>query len=207
MTTDEHRAFAKVQARLIKENHMRYGTRYLKNHAAADIGYYETMRRGILTECAFSDFSGIPVSREINDAGDGGADFIMPLEVNGVMQEYKVDVKSKTVRTTWDALRRSGTHLRVQRRELQPMTIYVFGIYLLRTDEAEVLAWEWGHTLLKSGTLMLFKNSNTDEPCYTLPFESLRPLSELADMHAKAKARLNQQSNYHTTPPKLHDRS
>lgn len=179
MTTDQDRAFAAEQASLIEANHVKHGSGHLNNHVASTLSFYETTRRGILTECAFGHDFNLSVRTDIDHRGDGGADFILPLRTDDGVKRFPVDVKSKSVRTTWDALRRSGTHLRVLQREVRPTTIYVCGIYLERTDTAEVLAWEWGHTFITKGTLKNFKNSLREEYCYTIPFEDLRSLDEL----------------------------
>jgi hypothetical protein len=95
-------------------------------------------------------------------------------------RRFPVNVKAKSVRVSWPALLRSGTHLRVPVIECKPRTIYVFGIYLERTDDAEVLAWEWGVTLIKRDERKIFPKSKGGET-YLLPFEKLRDLRELKE--------------------------
>ena len=184
MINDSDREFARTQAGLIYENHVANGIEHVeRNHVSSNISYVETtLRRGILAECAFANIFGVPVSQEINHFGDAGADFRINLKTDVGVRQFAVDVKSKSVRTTWDALRKSGTHLRVLKREIRPLTVYVFGIYLERTDDASVLAWQWGSVLADKGELRLFENCTRDDSwCYAMPFEDLRPLEELAD--------------------------
>lgn len=180
--TDSDRELCRVQSQLIYENHLKHDPDFDSDgyHVSSEITYLETLRRGMLTECAFVNEFGGSVSRELNHHGDGGIDFLLDLKSDNGIRRYAVDVKTKSVRYSWEGLRRSGTHLRVLCRELRPATIYVFGIYLEPTDDAEVLAWQWGSTLRREGQLQRFKNSTSDENWnHVMLFEELRPLAEL----------------------------
>lgn len=176
MVTDDDREFARRQASLIYENHRkRGGVGCDANHIAIQIGYEETLRRGLLTECAFAHEFGVEVNSDILDYGDGGRDFLLWLFTASGRQPFTVNVKAKSVQMSWEGLKRSGTHLRVPVSECRPRTIYVFGIYLEPTDEAEVLAWDWGLTLIRQNERRQF-----DGPWnYVRLFDDLRDLEEL----------------------------
>lgn len=184
MVTDEDRAFARRQSRLIYENHVRNGgSGFYANHIAANLPYEESLRRGLLGECAFvHEFGIVGIDGGIRDKGDGGRDFRLPLRISpGTdIRYFDVDVKTKSVRRKWEGLRRYGTHLRVPVKVCSPDTIYVFAIYLERMDEAEVLRWDWGRTLMNADERDVFSNSN-GEMSYVRRFEDLRDLQELKD--------------------------
>jgi hypothetical protein len=181
MATDGDRVYSRKRAQLIYENHVKNGRGGCDaNHIAADIPYVETLYRGLLTECAYAHDFGAVINANILDLGDGGRDFPLDLLMPEGVRTFIVNVKSKSVRSTWEALRRSGTHLRVPVKECNPATIYVFGIYLERTDDAEVLRWDWGQTLIRANERAVFPRGN-GSAAYIRQFEKLRDLQELKD--------------------------
>lgn len=179
MVTDDDRRFARIQASLIYQNHVAK-KQGLGGHIATEIGYEEMMRRGLLAECAWvHEFGGV-INREILDHGDGGTDFPLRLFTPHGPRMITVNVKAKSVQRSWLGLVQSGTHLRVPVIECKPLTIYVFGIYLEPTDEASVLRWEWGRTLIRDNKRKVFPNSN-GVVNYIRLFEGLRGLQELKE--------------------------
>jgi hypothetical protein len=179
MTTDADRGFARELAAAIYRHHVENGRSGCDaNHIASNISYQETLYRGILTEIAFGGIFGLSINSELLAYGDGGRDFWLRLFVDREVRNFQVNVKSKSVQISWPALRRSGTHLRVSVSEIKARTIYVFGIYLEQSDEAEALRWEWGRTLIDEGQRAVFDNGN-GEPCYIKLFDELRDLGEL----------------------------
>ena len=185
MTTDEDRAFADDLAQRIYNFNMDLDPRSVENHFAQDFSYVESMRRGLLGECAFSDMFGMAVDCELRAGGDGGRDFFLNLETQQGRQRFKVDVKTKSVRFSWEGLRRSGTHLRVPVKQCRPLTIYVFAIYREPTDDAEVLRWAFGQTMMKDGEVRTFERGN-EEPCFAYDYERCRELGELMERRADA---------------------
>jgi hypothetical protein len=95
-------------------------------------------------------------------------------------QRFPVDVKSKSVRYSFLGMKRVGTHLRVPVSQIRPLTIYVFGVYLEQWDDADVLRWEWGQTLINNNEQCVFKNSN-GKPTYVRRYEDCRSLDELME--------------------------
>ena len=177
MTTERDRVFCRELAERIYANHVRNGRKGCDaNHIAKNISYRESLYRGLLTECAFGVMFGLPVNREILDHGDSGLDFSLPLAIG----RFPVNVKCKSVQTSWIGLMKSGTHLRVPISEIRPATIYVFGIYFEMTDDAEVLRWAWGQTLIRENNRAVFENGDGSQ-CYIKLFEELRELQELKD--------------------------
>lgn len=181
MITSENRAYAIKQARLRHLNHIKNGRGCEINHIAKNIGCEEATRRGLLGEAAFvHEFRAAAIDGAIHDRGDGGRDFWLPFQTPKGVRRYKVDVKTKSVQKNWPALMRSGTHLRVPVSLCAPDTIYIFGIYLEPSDNAEVLAWEWGRTLIAYDERGNFENGNGEE-CLVRKFEKLRDLQSLKD--------------------------
>ena len=180
--TDGHRAWSRKTSRLFYLNHVKNGRGGCDaNHIAVDIPYEETLYRGLLTECAYGRDFGAAPDGTIRDYGDGGRDFDLDLIMpDGEVRRVKVNVKSKSVRSSWEGLRRSGTHLRVPVKECDPAKIYVFGIYLEPTDDAEVLRWEWGRALIQRNQRVLYPKGNGGL-AFAKPFEELRELRELQD--------------------------
>lgn len=177
--TNKDRAFAIAAAEAITDADAE-GFRQ-RGHISTELPLKETFRRGILTECAFANEFGLEVNGEVTRGGDGGRDFLLPLRCEGgAVRHFKTDVKTKSVRVSVDGLLRSGTHLRVRVRDALPLTIYVFGVYLETTDDAEVLRWQWGKRLIERNERRVFENGN-DEECFVEPFESLRALNELKE--------------------------
>jgi hypothetical protein len=175
MTNDDDRAFAKKQAQVIYDNHKLKHPDFERDHIATR-GYLESTRRGLLGERAFTHRYGGNVRTDLV-RGDGGIDFILRLRGTN----YAVDVKTKTVRAkwTWEQLLTFGTaYLRVPMTKVRPLTIYIFAIYLERTDEAEVLGWCWGHELIERNEQKSF-SEGTGEMNLVMPFELLHDLSEL----------------------------
>jgi hypothetical protein len=179
--TDEERILSRDLAHKIYLNHLKTGgDGWDINHVATEISYEETTRRGLLGECVFSrDFS-VPMNTEILDYGDSGRDFMLPLVTPCGVRGFKVNVKAKSVQVSWEALRRSGTHLRVGVKECRPETIYVFAIYNEPTDDADILRWDWGYKLIQRNERACFKNSKGGY-AFIKPYEELRDLDELKD--------------------------
>lgn len=177
--TDEDRAFARKTARRIYHNHLaRDRAGCDANHIAQNLDYEEALRRGLMAECAFSHEFGPAVGRELRDDGDGGIDFFLAFRVRRRVQRFPVNVKAKSVRFSLEGLIRSGTHLRVPVREAKPQTIYVFAVYYEKTDDADVLRWEWGRTLIERNERRIFLNGDGAE-AYVAPYQELRDLQEL----------------------------
>jgi hypothetical protein len=176
MTTDADRALARRMAQRICDYRRQRGAGTI-NHFSTNVPMEVSFYRGLLTEIAFAHEFDLPVNDTVFEYGDGGKDFLLPLLAHGIT---RVNVKSKTVTKSLEALvnSREGTHLRVPRHELDPGTIYIFGVYLVPSDTAEVHRWAWGHTLLDHSNLKTFINSNNDSS-YTLRFQECTPLAEL----------------------------
>jgi len=177
MVTEEDRRFAREYAPKIAE-HMRKRPYGAINHMATEISLEEAIRRGLLTECAYAHVFGGEPCVELLPNGDGGRDFWIYLRVGFIPWRFKVNVKTKSVQVSLAGLIRSGTHLRVPITECQPRTIYVLGAYHERTDDAEILKWDWGRALIDGDERMMFENSKGDES-YVRKYEELRDLSEL----------------------------
>lgn len=176
VVNDEDRAFALTQSHLISEHKLRTGGVF--NHFATDISFQESVRRGLLAECAYVHEFGGEIDTNLYPYGDGGRDFWLPLAMRRFPRCFKLNVKCKSVRSSLIGLIGSGTHLRVSKKEIEPETIYVFAVYYEKTDDADILKWEWGQTLIDANQLMEFKNSHGGKS-YTLRYEELRELSEL----------------------------
>ena len=167
-------------ASAIYQNHVKNGPNgWDAHHIASEIGYEEALRRGLLAECDFARQFSCKVNEEILlSHGDGGVDFQLDLVTSQGVRRFTVNVKAKSVQKSWDGLRQSGTHLRVPVAECKPLTIYVFAIYLEPTDDAEVLAWDWGRTLIRQNERRQFEGGA--QPWnYVRLFEDLRDLEEL----------------------------
>lgn len=171
--TNKDRKFARDLAQRIFDS--KKGRAHLDFHIAKNISYLETLYRGILTECAFANEFGGRVDTELRQYGDGGRDFEISFEDQPVI----VNVKSKSVRSSFAGMVRVGTHLRVAVRECRPETIYVFGVYYEQTDSAEVFRWQWGKVLIDLDEVRIFENG--DVPAYTQIFEDLRDIRELKE--------------------------
>jgi hypothetical protein len=181
MVTDDDRPYCIKTAHLRHLNHIKNGRGCDRNHIAKKIGCEESTRRGLLGECAFvHEFKLVALDGAIRDRGDGGRDFRLHLSMAAGPRWFKTDIKTKSVRKSWPGLMRSGTHLRVPVNECAPKTIYVFGIYLEPTDDAEVLRWDWGQELIKGNQREKFENGN-DEWCFVREYGELRELQELKD--------------------------
>jgi hypothetical protein len=174
LTTDADRAFARDLARRIYEFHRDHGHN-MSNHYAENLTYEESLRRSILTECAFAHEFDLPVNTELLAEGDGGQDFRLTFDDE---KQYKIDVKTKSVHTSFAGLLASGTHLRVPVRDVRPETIYVFGIYFEPTDEAHVLRWQWGNVLIDHNQQTTFKHGSGVK-AYLMEYELLLRLEEL----------------------------
>jgi hypothetical protein len=135
----------------------------------------EATYRSLLCECVFARYFGVQVDCEFRPQGDGGKDFCLMLETSRGPKCFHVNVKATTVKSNWKALQRT-THLRVPVDECRPHTIYVFGIYLLREDDADVLGWEWGQTLIAANDIRVFDKRN-----FVRLFTDLRKLDELRE--------------------------
>lgn len=179
MVTDEDRGFARSQADEIYQRCVAKGWG-LHCQIATKIGYKETMRRGLLAECSFAHEFGLPIRTDVFEYGDGGVDFPLPLLTPQGVRDFIVNVKAKSVRVSWRGLMNSGTHLRVPVVECRPLTIYVFATYLEATDDAEVLRWEWGATLIRNDERRVYPNSS-GVVNYVRLFNELRDLRQLKD--------------------------
>jgi hypothetical protein len=176
MTTDAHRQFSAYWSNEIYNFRVAHGATF-HNHFSR-YGYKEALRRSLLGECMFGDLSGAEINTELLMYGDGGKDFILPFRNRWqVFRPYQLDLKSKTVRTSWHGLLKSGTHLRVRTDELRRKTIYIFATYFEWCDEANVHRWHWGEALLRRNRIRVF--NDVGAPCYTLEYERLRGLDEL----------------------------
>jgi hypothetical protein len=181
MTNDQDREFARKQAYRIYENHRRKGGGGCDaNHIATNIDYKEALRRGLLAECAYVHEFGGKIDTSISDYGDGGRDFLLPLYIDGERRTFVVNIKAKSVRVSFHGMVRVGTHLRVPVHEIKPQTIYIFAIYREQTDDAEILRWDWGQSLIDLNQRAVYENGN-DRECYTKLFQDLRDLQELKD--------------------------
>lgn len=176
MVTDDNRVYALAQAPLIYQKMLRRGDYRI----ASKLTSVEVLRRGLLTECAFANLFHLPIRTEIFEYGDGGIDFVMRLRTRFGIEDITVNVKSKSVQRSWPGLRAAGTVLNVPVRECCEKRIYVFGIYLEPTDDAEVLKWEWGDILIRLNKQDSYKNG-TGIMNYTKPYDDLRELQELHD--------------------------
>jgi hypothetical protein len=194
---DDDRFLALVAARAIYEHHMRVDPAGCNaNHISTDIDYEETLRRGLLAECAFANEFNLKVNAELLAKGDGGRDFSLRLYANALVRSYPVDIKAKSVRSNFEGMVRVGTHLRVPVSEIHPMTIYVFAVYHELTDDADVLKWEWGRTLIHRDEKMAFERGNGSQ-CYVMRYEYLRDLQELKDrMRPHGFAGYDQDGNF-----------
>src|SRR6516165_6514005 len=116
---DDDRFLALVAARAIYEHHMRVDPAGCNaNHISTDIDYEETLRRGLLAECAFANEFNLKVNAELLAKGDGGRDFSLRLYANALVRSYPVDIKAKSVRSNFEGMVRVGTHLRVPVSEI-----------------------------------------------------------------------------------------
>lgn len=177
--TDADRLLASESAHRIanKPGHQAH----LLYHFSENISYEESLRRGILTECAWVHQFGGKVDTELRDYGDAGKDFYVVLDG----KQHPVNIKTKSVRVSFAGMVRVGTHLRVPVRECRPETIYVFGVYYEQTDDADVLRWEWGGVLIELNDV---RNFDVDAqghraakpiPAYVKVYDDLRQLREL----------------------------
>jgi hypothetical protein len=148
------------------------------NHIATNFDYEESLRRGILAECAFVHHFGECVDIRLLEKGDGGRDFLLSLDTGSEIREFPINIKAKSVRSSFAGMVEVGTHLRVPVRDIKPYTIYVFAVYYEQLDAADVLRWDWGITLMRLNQRMVFANGN-GEPAYVKRYEDLRDLQEL----------------------------
>jgi hypothetical protein len=175
---------ARCLAAAIYRNHVANGRLGCDaNHIAVNVPYEEALYRGLLAELAFARLFGLTINDAILDSGDGGLDFVMPLATSQGRREFPVNIKAKSVRVSWPGLMRSGTHLRVPVREIKPLTIYVFGVYLEPTDSALVFRWDWGRTIIDHNHRAVYENSD-GTACFIKRFETLRDLRELWNKRA-----------------------
>ena len=187
--SDDDRAYAAHWAERIYQFHLARGDD-MSNHFAENLTYQESLRRSLLAELAFGHKFGLQVNIRLLPDGDGGRDFVLHLRNTNGVAPYLVNVKAKTVRTSWQGLMNSGTHLRVAVKECAPLVIYVFGIYFEPTDDADVLRWDWGTSLIKNNDIRRFPNGG-NTPCYVKPYEELRELDELRRRQNEARTDSN----------------
>lgn len=177
IVTDEDRVFARYKAARVHELYLAEfgGT---PHQIAQTLPFEETMYRGMLAECAFAHKFGLAVNDDVLSTGDDGKDFYIDLHVDGEVRRFKVNVKATSVRRNFAGMQNT-THLKVPAREISPQTIYVYGVYYEATDDADVLRWEWGSTLIRQDERRKFENGNVIN--YVRPYTALRELCELAD--------------------------
>lgn len=171
--TDDDRRMALEQSKRRNNYHQERGDR--DNKMAANLDGNEVVRRGLLGECAFANRFGNKVDYTLRAGGDGGRDFTLTLRTNYGVDTFHVDVKTSSIRTVFATVENT-TWLRVACDRIKPRTIYIAAIYLERMDDAEVLKWEWGRSLIELNICRTFDNNILS---YTKPFKDCRELSEL----------------------------
>lgn len=172
MITDAERRWARAEAKRRFDNHCRHPT-YDRYGGVTAFDRQEGYYRSLLCEIAFANRFGLKVDGELREYGDGGKDFDLPLQLRDRVHTFVVNVKATTVKYSWEGLQ-ATTFLRVPVNECRRYTIYVFGIYLLTDDDAEVLRWQWGGALLDRNDIRQFDKVN-----YVYPYTELRELEEL----------------------------
>lgn len=157
------------------------GARWLQEFRyAEDISDFEALRRGFMCECAFANALHLPRPPIVlNPRGDHGTDFLLWLMTKGGAARKVLNVKAKTVRKSWPALRDYGTTLNVPERYMTGSTIYVFGIYLLPTDDADVLTYATGDEILAENAVEIFTRTRGIVRTHTLPFDKTHQLQGL----------------------------
>ena len=155
-----------------------YNPQYAENLAKA-----ETVRRGLLGEAAFANEFGHSVDCLLRKRGDGGRDFSLRLRTRTSIETFKVDVKTKSVRTSYTPFIADDLWLRVPATDIQPRTIYVCAMYLERTDDAEILAWDWGQSIVAYNDM---RRLHSGSYAYIKPSKHCRQLQELKDRMATA---------------------
>jgi hypothetical protein len=143
-------------------------------------------RIGMMGEFAFyNEFGGPEPDLTYRPGGDGGVDSYMDLPTGRI----PVDVKVSRY-TGKDQM------IAVPLRRMHPDTIYIAALYDSDTDQVNLVRWVWGHELVSDDWIRTFGRHENKN--YVRLLKDCHPLSELHTL--QLKARLAQDSNYHTAP-------
>jgi hypothetical protein len=187
MTTDVDRQFARWQAQRIRDHHVSRGRDpdAPEFHISDKVSYLEALYRGLLCECDFAELLDLPRHDRLDEWSDGGVDFPLRLQINGVIEARVAQVKCKSCPdwSTWEHWASAGTHLRVPCRELDDKKLYIAGVYWEDSDTAVAVGWTWGATIRKHRDVRPpLKNGNVYNNFY--PFGKLRSFAQLKDRQA-----------------------